>query len=105
MLKKLLVGTLLAGSSMFAGTHFSVGIGVGGYGYVPPPPVVYAAPPPYAYVAPYPGPGYSWTNGYWYTVGPRRLWRNGYWAPYRSYRVAPYGRGYVRGGYVRGYRR
>src|SRR5678815_3210299 len=88
MLKKLLIGTLLAGSSMFAATHFSVGIGVGGYGYVPPPAVVYA-PPPYAYVAPYPGPGYSWVDGYWYNVGPRRLWRAGYWAPYRSYRVGP----------------
>ncbi|HTM47974.1 MAG TPA: hypothetical protein VL285_04820 [Bryobacteraceae bacterium] len=108
MLKKLLLGTVLAGSSMFAATHFSIGIGVGGYGYVPPP-VVYAPPvvayaPPVVYARPpIPGPGYYWVDGYWYNVGPRRLWRAGYWrAPVRSYRVAPrYGYG---SGYGYGYR-
>ena len=72
---------LLAGSSLFAETHFSVGIGVGGYRY--------AAPPVVAYAAPYPGDGYEWIDGYWYQVGPRRLWREGYWGR-RSY-----GRGFA----------
>ena len=98
MIKRLLAGTLLAGSSMFAATHFSIGIGVGGYGYAPPPPVVVYAPPPvYTYTPPYPGPSYTWVDGYWYYAGPRRLWHAGYWRPpvYRSYRVAPrYYRGY-----------
>ena len=101
MKTKFLVGMLLAGSSLFAGTHFSIGIGVGGGGYAyVPPPVVYAAPyPVYAapypvYAAPYPGPGFAWVDGYWYQAGPRRLWRAGYWAPSaygRGYRVAPRG--------------
>jgi hypothetical protein len=94
---------LLAGSSLFARTRVSIGIGVGGYGpaygpayvdaydygYYPPPP-----PPPVAYYAPppYPGPGYTWIGGYYYPVGPRYSWRAGYWArpPYRGSRwVAP----------------
>lgn len=99
---------LLAGTTLFARTHVSVGIGigVGGYGpgyYVaaPPPPVVYYAPPPYPYAA----PGYTWIAGYWYPVGPRYYWRPGYWArpPYIGARwVAPryYGRRYY-GGYWR----
>ena len=80
MKKKLLVGLLMAGSSMFAETHVSIGIGSGGYGngyngY---------------YAQPRPGPGYNWVNGYWYQAGPRRLWREGYWAPpVRSYRGEP----------------
>src|SRR5712671_5738940 len=92
MKSKLLVGMLLAGSSMFAATHVSIGVGVGGFGFgyaaAPPPPVV-------AYSMPSPGPGYSWVDGYWYQAGPRRMWREGYWAPpvyrapiYRG-RVAP----------------
>ena len=81
MKTKLLGVMLLAGSSLFAETHFSVGIGVGGYGY--------AAPPVVAYAAPYPGDGYEWIDGYWYQVGPRRLWREGYWGR-RSY-----GRGFA----------
>ena len=98
MKTKLLGVMLLAGSSLFAETRFSVGIGVGGYGY--------AAPPVVAYAPPYPGPGYGWIDGYWYTAGHRRLWRNGYWA--RRH----YGRGYVAprydryrdgGGYGNGY--
>ena len=82
MKTKLLVGMLLVGSSLFAETHFSIGIGVGGYGYAPPPVV--------AYRPPCPGPGYEWTNGYWYESGHRRFWRDGYWAR-RPY----YGRGYA----------
>ena len=99
MKTKLLALLFLAGSSMFAGTRVFVGIGVGGYGYrgyyAPPPPVV-------AYAPPYPGPGYTWVDGYWYPAGPRRVWHAGYWArpPYaRGYVVGPryYGRGYNRG--------
>jgi hypothetical protein len=87
MKTKLLVGLLMAGSSVFAETHVSIGIGVGGYGngYYAPPPVV-------AYAPPYPGPGYSWVDGYSYQMGPRRVWRPGYWAPPvygRTYRVEP----------------
>ena len=72
MKTKLLAMTLLAGSALFAETHFSIGVGVGGYGngyYAPPPPVVRYAPP-------YPGPGYTWVEGYW---GPRHRWQRGYW--------------------------
>src|SRR5882672_4602585 len=56
MKTKLLVATLLAGSSLFAETHFSIGIGVGGHGY--------AAPPVMAYRPHSPGPGYVWVDGY-----------------------------------------
>lgn len=112
MKTKLLALLFLVGtSSMFARTHFSIGIGVGGYGpgyyapryYAP----AYYAPPVVAYRAPYPGSGYNWVSGYWYTAGPRRLWREGYWAPpvyVRPYRVGPryYGRRYGYG-YRRGY--
>ena len=100
MKTKLLALFLLAGSSMFAGVFFRVGVGVGpAYGY-------YAAPPPPApvvsYVAPAPGPGYSWINGYYYPAGPRWYWHAGYWAhrPYAgAYWVAPryYGHYYYRG--------
>jgi hypothetical protein len=60
MKTKLLVGMLLAGSSLFAAPRVSVGIGVGGFGfgYVAPAPVV-------AYAAPCPGPGYAWIGGRW----------------------------------------
>ena len=74
MKSKLLLLGLLAGSSMFAGTRVFVGIG----GYAPPPVVAYATPCP--------GPGYTWTAGFWDYSGPRRFWRAGYWAPPR-YRV------------------
>src|SRR5947199_7142929 len=71
----------------------SIGVGVGGY---------YAPPPVISYAPPCPGPGYSWVDGYWYPVGPRRVWHAGYWArpPYRgAYWVAPRfeGRRYFRG--------
>src|SRR5260370_33857916 len=75
---------LLAGSSLFAETHFSIGIGVGGYGY--------AAPPAAVYAPPCPGPGYTWVDGYWDQAGPRRFWRDGYWdrrAFDRGYAVEP----------------
>lgn len=101
MKTKLLVLVLLAGSSVFAGTRFFVGVGVGG-GYYP---GYYAAPPRppvVAYVPPAPGPGYAWVGGYYYPVGPRYAWRSGYWArrPYvGAYWVGPryYGHYYYRG--------
>jgi len=89
MKTKLLVGLLLAGSSLFAETHVSIGIGLGGgYGgyYAPYPP------PVYAYAPPYPGPGYSWIDGYWFGFGPSRAWRPGYWAR-PSYGYGGYYRG------------
>ena len=81
MKTKLLVVTLLAGSSLFAETHFSIGIGVGGHGY--------AAPPVMAYRPHSPGRGYIWVDGYWDQAGPRRFWRDGYWAR------PSYGRGFA----------
>jgi len=101
MKTKLLVLLLLAGSSVFAGTRFFVGVGVGG-GYYP---GYYAAPPPapvVAYAPPAPGPGYAWVGGYYYPVGPRYVWRGGYWAPrpfVGAYWVGPryYGHRYYRG--------
>src|SRR5215472_14912615 len=81
MKAKLLIwaGLLLASTSAFAGVHWSVGIGVGGY-YPPPPVAVYAPPPPppVYYVPPAPGPGYAWVSGYYYPVGPRYVWHGGY---------------------------
>jgi len=94
MKTKLVVALLLAGSSMFAETHFSIGIGVGGYGY--------AAPPVVAYAPPCPGPGYTWVDGYWDEAGPRRFWRDGYWAApiYRSayQALSPFDRDQYEGG-------
>ena len=109
MKTKLLVLLLVAGSSVFAESHFSIGIGIGGYGpvYAPAyaPAYGYYAPPPPAPVvayAPAPRPGYTWIDGYWYPAGPRYAWHAGYWArpPYaRAYWVAPryYGHRYYRG--------
>ena len=106
MKTKLLGLLLIAGGSLFAESHFSIGIGIGGYApaygyYAPPPP----PPPPAAYYAAAPGPGYSWVGGHWYPAGPRYAWHAGYWArpPYaRAYWVAPryYGHRYY-GGYWR----
>ena len=97
---KLLTGVLLAASSLMAGPRVFIGIGGGGYGYYPPPPppIVAYAPRPY-----YPGPGYSWINGYYYTAGPRYAWRPGYWArpPYAGARW--YGPRYYGGRYYNGY--
>jgi hypothetical protein len=84
MKTKLVVAMLLAGSSMFAETHFSIGIGLGGYGY--------AAPPVVAYAPPRPGPGYTWVDGYWDQAGPRPFWHDSYWA-------APVYNGGYQGGY------
>ena len=64
MKKKLIALVLLAGSSAFAETRFSVGIGIGA-------PVVASRPF-------YPGPGYNWVDGYYDPYGD---WINGYWAP------------------------
>lgn len=97
MKTKVLVLLLLAGTSLFARTHVSIGIGIGGfypYGYYAPPPVYYAPPPVYyapspvyyapapAYYAPapvYPAYGSVWISGYYYPYGGRRVWRPGYW--------------------------
>ena len=97
MQTKWLAVMMLAGTSLFAGTPFSVGIGIGVPVYAPPPPVVYYAPPPC------PGPGYTWVAGYWYPAGPHYYWHAGYWArpPYAGgYWVGPryYGHHYY-GGY------
>jgi hypothetical protein len=90
MKTKVLGLLLLAGTSLFARTHVSIGIGIGGfypYGYYAPPPVYYAPPPVYyapapAYYAPapvYPAYGSVWISGYYYPYGGRRVWRPGYW--------------------------
>jgi hypothetical protein len=111
MKTKLFAILLLAGSSLFARSHFSIGIGIGGYGYYPPAPVyVYSPPPTYVYAPPvryvappYPGPDYAWIDGYYYPAGPRWVYRSGYWArrPYpRAYWVAPR---YYRSHWYRGY--
>jgi hypothetical protein len=91
MKTKLLALLLVAGSSLFAAGHFSIGVGIGvapAYGYYAPPP----PPPVVSYAVPAPGPGYTWVGGYWYPDGPRYAWRAGYWArpPYaRAYWIAP----------------
>jgi hypothetical protein len=64
MKKKLIALVLLAGSSAFAETRFSFGIGIGA-------PLVVSRPF-------YPGPGYTWVDGYY---DPYGVWINGYWAP------------------------
>ncbi len=77
MKKKLLPLMLLAGGSLFAETHFSVGIGVGAPAYYPPAAVAAVRPP-------CPGPDYSWVDGYW----ADGAWVAGYWAP-PAYYAAP----------------
>ncbi len=94
MKTKLLALLLLAGSSVFAGTRFYVGVGIGGYAPAPAPVWAYTPPPaPLAMYRPLaPGYGYTWVGGYWHPVGPRWMWSPGYWArpPYaRAYWVAP----------------
>jgi hypothetical protein len=96
-MKKILAGLVLAGGTMFAGPHISVGVGLG----VPVAPA-YVAPAP-AYVDPYavppmPGPGYDWVGGYYYFSGGQRLWHAGYWR-------APVVHEGVHGGYAHGFRR
>ena len=85
MKTKFLALLLLAGSSMFARTHFSIGIGIGGpYGYYYPPPPVYYAPPP-VYYAP---PPYA-VGGYW-APAYRRVWVRPHYR--RVYRYRTYWR-------------
>lgn len=74
MKTKLLGLMLLAGSSAFAATHFSVGIGAGSPAYYPPVPAAVVS----AVVPPSPGPGYTWVAGYYDPYGG---WVPGYWAP------------------------
>jgi hypothetical protein len=64
MKTKLIALVLLAGSSAFAETRFSIGVGLGA-------PMV--ASRPFS-----PGPGYTWVDGYY---DPYGNWINGYWAP------------------------
>lgn len=91
MKSKLLALMLFAGSSLFAGTHWSFGFGINTgprYGYYAPPP----PPPVVRYVAPSPGYGYVYVPGYYQPAGPRWTWRAGYWTrpPYARARwVAP----------------
>jgi len=62
-----------AGSSLFAGTRVSVGIGSW---------LRVRAPPPVMDTPAFPGPGYTWVAGLWGYSGPRRFGRR-YWAPPR----------------------
>ena len=99
-----LAGILMTGSSLFAESRFSVGIGIGAPGYyAPPPPVV-------VYRPPYPGLGYYWVDGYY---DPYGAWTAGYWAPPaygfvysapRYYAAPRYYGGYNRGYYGNGFR-
>jgi len=85
MKTKLIALLVLAGGTLLAQTHFSIGVGIG-VPYAPPPP------PAVAYMPPCPGPQYIWVPGYYYPAGPRFVWRAGYWArpPYAgAYWVAP----------------
>ena len=87
MKTKLLTMMLLAGGTLFAKTHFSIGIGLGTpYYYAPPPP------PVVVYTPPCPGPEYAWVPGYYYPASGRYAWHAGFWArpPYvGAYWVAP----------------
>ena len=92
MKTKLLAMLLMAGSTMFAGVRFGVGVGFG----VPAPVVVGPAIPPC------PGPGYVWSNGIW--VAPGAYYGPSYYGGYGGGYWG--GRGIVRGydhGYARGY--
>lgn len=86
MKTKLLAMVLMAGSTMFAGVRFGVGVGFGG-------PVVVAQPP-------CPGPGYVWTNGVW--VAP--VYGGAYFGRPGYFRGGYYGHPVARG-YARGFRR
>jgi len=83
MKKKLIALVLLAGSSAFAQSRFSIGVGIGA-------PVV--ASRPFS-----PGPGYTWVDGYYDPYGG---WISGYWAP----PVASFGFGF-NNGFNNGFRR
>ncbi len=78
MKRKLMVLMLLASGALFARTHVSIGVQIGGG------PVVVNS-----YRPPYPGPGYVWIDGYYDGYGN---WYDGYWAlpPYAgAFWVAP----------------
>lgn len=97
MKSKLFALMLLAGGSLFAESHFSIGVGVGAPGYYPGPAAVVVAGRP-----PCPGPGYSWVDGY---DAPTGGWVAGYWAAPRYYApryYAPERSYYYGGGYYRG---
>ena len=84
MKTKLLTLVLLAGSSLFAESHWSIGIGIGTPYYAPPAVVSYAPPCP--------GPDDTWVPGYYYPAGAKFVWHAGYWSrpPYAgAYWVAP----------------
>lgn len=80
MKTKLLALLLLGGSTLFAGTNFNFGIGIGGprqgrYVVQPPPP------PPLVRVVPRsPGKHSVWVPGYWVWTGNGYAWQDGYWA-------------------------
>ena len=70
MKTKLFVMVMLAGGSLFAETHISIGVGIGTPGYyyaAPPPPVVAYAPPRYyRHVwVPRHWNGWRWVPGHW----------------------------------------
>jgi hypothetical protein len=107
MKTKLLAMMLLAGSSMFAQTRVSIGIGFGGHGAG-----FYQPPPSYASnIPPCPGPDYIWVDGYWSQDYGRHTWVDGYWnrQPFSSgYLVAPrfenrFNEGDHRQGFARGF--
>ena len=82
MKTKLIAGTLLAASCMFAAPRIAIGVGVGvpvapAPVYVEPAPA-YVAPAPVYAAPPAPGPGFYWVAGFW---GPGHAWHAGYWAP------------------------
>lgn len=82
MKTKLMAMLMVAGGSLFAQTHFSIGVNIGGPRYAAPFAVA-------AYRPVSPGPGYVWIDGYTDGYGQ---WVNGYWAlpPYGgAYWVAP----------------
>jgi hypothetical protein len=88
MKTKLMAMLLMAGSTIFAGVRFGVGVNLGVPVHTPF--VVNAAIPPC------PGPGYVWMNGYWaappyegaYWVAPRYFGGHyvaGYWGGERHF--------------------
>jgi hypothetical protein len=106
--KILFVFALLACGTTFAGGRFFIGVGAPvPYAYAPyaysvavPPPVA----PAYYYARPaYPGPGYTYINGYYNWAGTRYAWRPGYYVrpPFAGARW--YGPRYYGGHYYHGY--
>ena len=74
MKTKLIAMALLAAGSMFAETHFSVGINLGGHA-----PAYYAPVPVQTFVPARPGWDYDWVDGYWAQNHSRRMWVPGSW--------------------------